>query len=332
MKASLKQSFIINENMNDNFFYNSLAEELNNIIDEELTKNYEDINAELIDDCCLALSEIYELLNGNVEASEKIININTVIAKYNLHKHKKLAVSAACAAVAVLSLGTTFVAFGSKTMIVESEIVKYALGKLENVFNVTEVSTTEPATEETTLPYDTEPATGQSTTQQTEPLTTEATKAIKNITVYPPPGFYSSVESTDNINFNNFYISVNYTNGEKAVVPVSEGRYEICKPQADGTTEIKFYYKGFTTSYYVTVEPEEPLIVTSIYGTFANEYTVEDMSVIAVYSDGTEKWISKSECKITTEPYSDEEETGVIVFVEYQGCSFQFFSEQEEER
>ncbi len=331
MKASLKQSFIINENMNDNFFYNSLAEELNNIIDEELTKSYEDINAELIDDCCLALSEIYELLNGNLEASEKIININTVIAKYNLHKRKKLAVSAACAAVAVLSLGTTFVAFGSKTMIVESEIVKYALGKLENVFNVTAVTTTEPATEETTLPSTTEPPVTQPDTEQTTtPPTTQITKEIKNITVYPPPGLYSSVESTDNINFNNFYISVNYTNGEKAVVPVSEGRYEICEPQADGTTEIKFYYKGFTTSYYVTVEPEEPLIVTSIYGTFANEYTVDDMSVIAVYSDGTEKWIPKSECKITTEPYSDEDETGVIVFVEYQGCSFQFFSEQEE--
>lgn len=323
MKASLKQSFIINENMNDNFFYNSLAEELNNIIDEELNKNYEDINAELIDDCCLALSEIYELLNGNVEASEKIININTVIAKYNLHKRKKLAVSAACAAVAVLSLGTTFVAFGNKTMIVESEIVKYALGKLENVFNATAVTTTEPITEETTLSTTAE----TTVVQTTEPLTTPITIEVKNITVYPPPGFNSSVESAEDINLKNFYIRVNYTNGEWVMVPISEGSYEICKPQADGTTEIKVYYKGFTTSYYVTVEPEEPLIVTSIYGTFANEYTVEDMSVIAVYSDGTEKWIPKADCTITTEPYSDEEETGVIVFVEYQGCSFQFLSE-----
>ena len=323
MKASLKQNFIINENMNDNFFYNSLAEELNNIIDEELSKNYEDINSELIDDCCLALSEIYELLNGNVEASEKIININTVIAKYNLHKRKKLAVSAACAAVAVLSLGTTFVAFGNKTMIVESEIVKYALGKLENVFNATAVTTTEPVTEETTLSTTAE----TTVVQTTEPLTTPITIEVKNINVYPPPGFNSSVESAEDINLKDFYIRVNYTNGEWVMVPISEGRYEIGKVQKDGTTEIRIYYQGFTTSYYVTVEPEEPLIVTSIYGTFANEYTVEDMSVIAVYSDGTEKWIPKSECKITTEDFTDGDETGVIVTVEYQGCSFQFLSE-----
>ncbi|MBR4287173.1 MAG: hypothetical protein IKT55_05670 [Clostridia bacterium] len=309
--------------MNDNFFYNSLAEELNNIIDEELSKNYEDINAELIDDCCLALSEIYELLNGNVEASEKIININTVIAKYNLHKRKKLAVSAACAAVAVLSLGTTFVAFGNKTMIVESEIVKYALGKLENVFNATAVTTTEPVTEETTLSTTAE----TTVVQTTEPLTTPITIEVKNINVYPPPGFNSSVESAEDINLKDFYIRVNYTNGEWVMVPISEGRYEIGKVQKDGTTEIRIYYQGFTTSYYVTVEPEEPLIVTSIYGTFANEYTVEDMSVIAVYSDGTEKWIPKSECKITTEDFTDGDETGVIVTVEYQGCSFQFLSE-----
>ncbi len=326
MKASLKQNFITNENMNDNFFYNSLAEELNNIIDEELSKNYEDINAELIDDCCLALSAIYELQNGNNENLEKIININTIIKKYNLQKRKKLVVSAACAAVAVLSLGTTFVAFGNKTMIVESEIIKSALGKLEKVFNVTETTTTEPTTEETTLPEATEPITQQTT----EAPTTEITRQIKNITVYPPPGFYSSFESLDDINLKKFYISVNYTNGEKAVVPISEGSYEICKPQADGTTEIKVYYKGFETSYYVTVIPEEklnPVIITSIYGTFANEYTVEDMSVIAVFSDGTEKWIPKSECTITTEAFSDGDETGVIVTVEYENCSFQFLSE-----
>lgn len=321
MKASLKQSFITNENMNDNFFYNSLAEELNNIIDEELSKNYEDINAELIDDCCLALSEIYELLNGSGERSEKIVNINTVIAKYNLQKRKKLAVSAACAAIAILSVGTTMVAFGGKTIIVESELVKSALGKLEKVFNATETTTTEPVTEETTLP---------STTESSAQTTTEKTSDIKNITVYPPPGFYSTVQSIDDINLKQFYVSVNYTNGEKSVVPASEGSYEICKPQTDGTTEIRFYYKGFTTSYYVTVIPEEkqnPVTVTSIYGTFANAYTVEDMSVIAVYSDGTEKWIPKSDCTITTEDFSDGDETGILVTVEYQGCSFQFLSE-----
>ena len=54
------------------------------------------------------------------------------------------------------------------------------------------------------------------------------------------------------------------------------------------------------------------------------------MRVFAVFSDGTEKEISKSDYTITTEQYRDETEKGVIVTVEYQGCSFQFFSETEE--
>lgn len=321
MKASLKQNFITRENLNDNLFYNSLVEELNNIIDEELSKKYEDINAELIDDCCLALNEIFELQNGDYENSEKIININTIIKKYNLHKRKKLVVSAACAAVAAFTVGTTMFAFGNKTIIIESEFVKSAMGKFEEIFNATEPVTGESTTQAPTL------------TETTEPLTqytTEISREIKNITVYPPPGFYSSVESYDDINLNNFYISVNYTNGEKSVVPISEGSYEICKPQADGTTEIKIYYKGFTTSYYVTIIPEEklnPVIITSIYGAFENAYTIEDMRVFAVLSDGTEKEIPKTDCTITTEDFSDGDETGVIVTVEYQGCSFQFLSE-----
>ena len=78
------------------------------------------------------------------------------------------------------------------------------------------------------------------------------------------------------------------------------------------------------------VIPEEklnPVIITSIYGAFENAYTIEDMRVFAVLSDGTEKEIPKTDCTITTEDFSDGDETGVIVTVEYENCSFQFLSE-----
>lgn len=340
MKASLKQNFITEENLNDNLFYNALAEELNKIIEEELNKNYEDINAELIDDCCLALSDIYDIQNGDGIESN-IININSIIKKYNLQKRKKFAVAAACAAVATFAVGTTIFAVGNRTIIAESELVRSAKEKFEEIFagkephteRTTETTETTAVTEtaETPTVTETQEIVTQAVTQS--PVTTKTEKVIKNITVLPPPGFNSTVSSRDNISLSNFYVSVNYTNGEKAVVPISEASYEICETKQDGTTEIKISYKGFTTSFYVTVLPEEkqnPVTITSIYGTFANEYTVEDMSVFAVFSDGTEKEIPKEECTITTEDYSDEDETGVIVFVEYQGCSFQFFSEQEE--
>lgn len=330
MKASLKQNFITNENLNDNLFYNSLAEELNKIIEEELNKSYEEINAEIIDDCCLALNAIYELQNGESEIGDNIININNVIKKYNLKQRKKLVVSAACAAVAVFTAGTTMFALGNKTILVESELIKSAVGRFEEIFNRKEPAT-EPTTAETTLPETTEPTTQHTVIQQTtEAPVTGITREIKNITVIAPPGFNSMFESVDDISLKQFCISLNYVNGEKKVIPVSEGSYEICEPQSDGTTEIKFYHEGFTASYYVTVIPEEkqnPVTVTSIYGTFANAYTVEDMSVIAVFSDGTEKWIPKTDCTITTEEFSDGDEAGIIVTVKYENCSFQFLSE-----
>lgn len=326
MKASLKQNFITNENLNDNVFYNSLAEELNNIIDEELSKNYEDINAELIDDCCLALNAIYELQNGEYENSENIININTIIKKYNLQKRKKLVVSAACAAVAVFTVGTTVFTLGNKTVIFESELIKSAVGKFEEIFNKNEPTTHVPTTEDTTDILTTEPIIQETT----NPITTEITREIKNITLIAPPGFNTTFTSREKISLNNFYVSVNYTNGENGILPISEATYEICETKQDGSTEIRVSYKGFTTSYYVTVIPEKvlnPVTITSIYGAFENAYTVEDMRVFAVFSDGTEKEIPKNECTITTEDFSDGEETGVIVTVEYQGCSFQFLSE-----
>lgn len=340
MKASLKQNFITNENMNDNLFYNALAEELNKIIEEELNKNYEDINSELIDDCCLALSDIYALQKGESTSEGDVININSIIKKYNLQKRRKLAVAAACAAVATFAAGTTIFALGNQTIIAESEIVRAAKEKLEEIFAGEEPETegTTEITETTEVIQTTEASTVTETQQQVvtqsqtqAPVTTKIEIVIKNITVLPPPGFNSTFSSRDEISLNNFYVTVNYTNGEWVVVPITEATCEICETKQDGTTEIKISYEGFTTSYYVTVLPEEkqnPVTVTSIYGTFANEYTVEDMSVIAVFSDGSEKQIPKAECTITTEPYSDEDGTGIIVNVEYQGCSFQFFSEQ----
>ena len=41
------------------------------IIENELSKSYEEINAEIIDECCLALESVYSLLNGEtVELKE----------------------------------------------------------------------------------------------------------------------------------------------------------------------------------------------------------------------------------------------------------------------
>lgn len=333
MRTSLEKNFIKSENMNDENFYNSLIEELNTIIEEELSKNYEEINAEVVDDCCLALNSIYELKNGEGEEFTNITNINSIVKKYNLHQRKKVVVSVACAAVAVFAIGVSGFTAGSET-VAEGNIFKTALGRFEEFLKneeATEIVTTEPP--ETTEEKTTEIQTTEEYVSLHNSLPEVTQKQIKGISVVLAPGSTGLYHSVEEINLKNTFVRVDYFNGENETISISNCTVEVGEPKTDGETKITISYNGFETYIYVTVLPEEklnPKTLTSIYGTFENDYTIEEMSVFAVFSDGTEKEISKSDCTITTEEFNDGTENGVIVTVEYQGCSFQFFSETEE--
>ena len=322
MKTSLKNSFITNENLNDELFYSALAEELNAIMENELSKSYEDINPEIIDDCCAALTSIYEIQNGKTENTNNISVISSVIKKYKLKQRKKTTMAAACAAIAILSVGVAAFSVEGNN-IAEGNLIKNAIGKFENLFTVN-TPTTQHTTE--SPPETTAESTKQENTTIT-PATTGAENQIKSIAVLPPPGFLSTFTSRESISLNNFFITISYQNGEKDTLPISEATYEILQTQEDGLTEIKICYKAFTTSFYVTVLPEEklnPVIITSLYGTFENSYSIEELRVFAVLSDGTEKEIPKSDCTITTQELKDSGVTETIVTVEYENCSFQF--------
>ena len=326
MKTSLTR-FVANENLNDATFYDSLIEELNKMMEDELNKHYEDINAELIEDCCNALTAIYEIQNGESQNTANITNINSVIRKYNILNRRKYITTAACAAVAFFTLGLGAFTF-KEEIIKTAETVKSAFSQFEQIFNEEE-----PPTEETTSP----PVTNETTQQHSEqttlaPLSTEEVREIQGIAVITPEEFDATVSKREEISLENFSVSVNYTNGQKDIVPISAATYEISETGQDGLTEIKVYYNGFTSSVYVTVIPDEklnPITVTSIYGTFENEYSVEDMKVFAVFSDGTQKKLPKSDCIITTEEISENGKTDIIVTVEYENCCFQFLNKED---
>ncbi|MBQ6935496.1 MAG: hypothetical protein IJN49_03005 [Clostridia bacterium] len=333
MKTSLEKNFIKSENMSDEKFYNSLIEELNKIIEEELSKNYEEINAEVIDDCCLALQSIYELQNGDGEEFTNITNINSIVKKYNLYQRKKTVVSVACAAVAVFAIGVTSFTLSSET-VAEGNVFKAALGRFEELFKneePTKTVTTEPP--ESTKSETTEIQTTEEYISLHNSLPEVTEKQIKGISVILTPGSTGLYHSVEEINLKNTFVRVDYLNGENETINISQCTVTIGEPKMDGETKVTVSYNGFETYIYVTVLPEEklnPKTLTSVYGTFENDYTIEEMRVFAVFSDGTEKEIPKSDCTITTEEFNDETENGVIVTVEYQGCSFQFFSETEE--
>lgn len=331
MKTSLKETFMKNESYNDNLFYNSLIEELNKLMEDELSKNYEDINAEIIDDCCNAISTIYELQNGVAETPEKTVNINNVIKKYNLRSRRRIAVSAACAAVAIICVGATTFSFEAEK-ISEGEIVKSAVGSfvmyLRGEEQTTQQLTTQPSSENTTI-IETQEQTSKA--YYTEPpIVTELKDEITSISVIIPPGFRTTVNSKEDISLAQAVLSVIYNSGKKEVIYITDEMYEICEPSEDGLTEIKICYKGVYTSLYMTVisdQEQNPVTINSIYGVFENSYRVEEMQVFAVYSDGTEKEIPKSDCTISVSEATVDGETKNFVLVEYENCTFRFASD-----
>lgn len=324
MKTSLKQNFVINENLNDALFYNSLIKELNDIIENELSKSYEEINAEIIDECCLALESVYSLLNGGTVELKEITNINSIIKKYNLSRRKKLTVSVACAAATVLVVGMANFSVNNET-VAEGNIFKTALGRFEEL--IKNEKTTEVTTEkvlETTTEFVSEQTTTFIEVKDVENNT------VKNIYLISPPGTNYIYKNVSDINLSNTYVGVDYVTGESNVINISECKVTIGKPKEDGETKISVSYKGAETCVYVTVLSEEkqnPVTLTSIYGVFTDEYTINDMKIIAVYSDGSEVEIDKSECKIQKEFLSDTNE--YIITVSYGDCSFQFLMEGE---
>lgn len=324
MKTSLKENFMKTENMNDALFYNSLIEELNEIIESELSKSYEDVNAEIIDECCLALESIYSLQNGEEIELKNVTNINSVIKKYNLLQRRKTTISVACAAAAVFVLGMTSFTVGNET-VAEGNIFKTALGRFEEL--IKNEKPTEVTTEEF-LETTTELVSEQTTTF-IEVKDVE-NNTVKNIYLISPPGTNYIYKNVSDINLSNTYVGVDYETGESNVINISECKVTIGKPKEDGETKISVSYKGAETCVYVTVLSEEklnPVTLTSIYGVFINEYTVQDMQVIAVFSDGSEKEIEKSECEINKEFLSDTNEC--IITVSYGDCNFQFLTEGE---
>ena len=342
MKIAIEQ-FLKKENINDDLFYSSLISELEEIIEEELSKDIEEMNAELIDDCCVAIENLQNVLNGEEAEDYKAISGVEKIINHHNRKFRSVYIwGAACAAVAVLC-AITSVRLTNRNAQGSLKLNSF----LDNIFNIYEHSatTTQAQTtenEQTTVVQTTEPTTYiNNETTSSIPLTTEnqvteitppdVTKPIPHIykvTAIVPPGFKTEYTQVSQIKLDGVYVKVNYSDNTEKVVSVDECDVKIGTPDKKGKTKITITYKYFDTSIYVNVKAEEernPLTLNSIYGTFEGGYTVETMRVYAVYSDGSEKEITKGRYTVKRE-YSEDFEADVVI-VEYGGCSFQFLPE-----
>ena len=336
MKIAIEE-FLKKENINDDLFCSSLIAELEEIIEEELSKDIEEMNAELIDDCCLAIENLQNALNGEKSEEYKAVkNVEKIINQHNRKLRSIYIGAAACAAVAVLCAITSVRITGQNA---EGSLKLNSF--LNDVFNINEHTAINPETtkgEETTAettaineestiapPETTE---GQVTEITTHPSITTPVPDVCKITAILPPGFKTEYTKASQINLSHVKVKVSYSDSNEKVVSIDECDVEIGNPDKNGRTKITVTYDFMYTSIYVNIRSEEeknPVTLNSIYGTFDGGYNVESMKVFAVYSDGTEKEIPKGKYTVVRE-YSEDFEADIVI-VEYGGCSFQFLPE-----
>ncbi len=341
MKIAIEQ-FLTKQNINDDLFYSSLISELEEIIEEELSKDIEEMNAELIDDCCVAIENLQNVLSGEEAEDYKAVSgVEKIINHHNKKFRSVYIWGAACAAVAVLC-AITSVKLTNQNAQGSLKLNSF----LDNIFNIYEQTVTNPeseATEEeqttkaeketTTIGSNQATASVSQTaenqlTEIVPPVATKPVPHIYKITAIVPPGFKTEYTDVSQIKLDGVAVKVNYSDNTEKTVSVDECDVKIGTPDKKGKTEITITYKYFDTSIYVNVKEEKernPLTLNSIYGTFEGGYTVEAMRVYAVYSDGSEKEISQGKYTVKRE-YSEDFEAEVVI-VEYGGCSFQFLPE-----
>lgn len=340
MKIAIEH-FLTKQNINDDLFYSSLIAELEEIIEGELSKDIDEMNAELIDDCCVAIENLQNILSGEeTKVSKAISGVENII---NHHKKKLKSVfvaSVACAAVAVLCAITSFKlanqnaqgslklnSFLDNNFIYEQTVTNPETETTENAqtTNAEKENTTFVGNEVTTIVSQ---STENQLTEIAPPVATKPIPHIYKIAAIVPPGFRTEYTEISQIKLDGVAVIVYYSDNTEKTVWIDECDVKIGTPDKKGKTEITITYKYFDTSIYVNVKGEKernPVTLNSIYGTFEGGYSVEGMSVYAVYSDGTEEQIPKGKYTVKTE-YSEDFEANVVI-VEYSGCSFQFLPE-----
>ena len=350
MKASLEKSFFIKENYNDEMFYGALINEFEELIEKELSKEPDEIDENLIDDCCKAIEALQLALTGEEPvAFVAVSGANEIIRKYNKKLRKNYIAAAACASVALLcaavaartstqiSQGTlregqlmydVLQAFGVKISPVEDTTSESALPSTTEKTVTTTTVTQDNTVQESSASANIPPQSTEGLENTTLPAVSKPTKPVAtlyNISILLPPGFSSEFEAKEDINLDNAYAILYYSDSTEKTVPVSECDVFIGEADSNGRVKVTVTYEHRSASIYVSVRSADEkgsVTLNSIYGNFNGGYNIGTMTVFAVYSDGTEKEIPQGEYSIRQE-YSEDFEADVVI-VEYGGCSFQF--------
>ncbi len=274
---------ILNSIYDDTSFKAEVAELINSLIDEELSKD--EPNCDFIDECINTLEEL---------ESENFAKVIPFVKKHagKTFRQKFVSVAAACAILAAISFGAVAV----------SHTIEQ---KREAKTNTVTQAVTESTTAERTM-------TTEAVTTTTKPTTQAAIPT--GIRLRFGDSFKDEYYIGEKLDTSGITAVVSYSDGTEKIVPLAD-----CKVTADdgfGTREryetVKISFGNASETFRVRVlRKEDTKVLNSVYASFPEgfDFTTEDidnidlsgMEVYAVYSDRSEKKLNRGEYTIKTE-------------------------------
>ena len=274
---------ILNSIYDDTSFKAEVAELINSLIDEELSKD--EPNCDFIDECINTLEEL---------ESENFAKVIPFVKKHagKTFRQKFVSVAAACAILAAISFGAVAV----------SHTIEQ---KREAKTNTVTQAVTESTTAERTMTTEAVTTTTKLTTQAAMPT---------GIRLRFGDSFKDEYYIGEKLDTSGITAVVSYSDGTEKIVPLAD-----CKVTADdgfGTREryetVKISFGNASETFRVRVlRKEDTKVLNSVYASFPEgfDFTTEDidnidlsgMEVYAVYSDRSEKKLNRGEYTIKTE-------------------------------
>ena len=274
---------ILNSIYDDTSFKAEVAELINSLIDEELSKD--EPNCDFIDECINTLEEL---------ESENFAKVIPFVKKHagKTFRQKFVSVAAACAILAAISFGAVAV----------SHTIEQ---KREAKTNTVTQAVTESTTAERAM-------TTEAVTTTTKPTTQAAMPT--GIRLRFGDSFKDEYYIGEKLDTSGITAVVSYSDGTEKIVPLAD-----CKVTAEdgfGTREryetVKISFGNASETFRVRVlRKEDTKVLNSIYASFPEgfDFTTKDidnidlsgMEVYAVYSDRSEKKLNRGEYTIKTE-------------------------------
>ena len=274
---------ILNSIYDDTSFKAEVAELINSLIDEELSKD--EPNCDFIDECINTLEEL---------ESENFAKVIPFVKKHagKTFRQKFVSVAAACAILAAISFGAVAV----------SHTIEQ---KREAKTNTVTQAVTESTTAERAMTTEVVTTTTKPTTQAAMPT---------GIRLRFGDSFKDEYYIGEKLDTSGITAVVSYSDGTEKIVPLAD-----CKVTADdgfGTREryetVKISFGNASETFRVRVlRKEDTKVLNSVYASFPEGFDfttkhidnidLSGMEVYAVYSDRSEKKLNGGEYTVKTE-------------------------------